>query len=461
MKRYLPGGIIVAALLAIGVYGLTDEPPVPVEAPLVTPEPIEAALPNPYVEKLLAEYQIELAELIESTHTPGLAVAIVQDSTILLLKPFGVREAGTADSVDANTVFRLASVSKTFAPLLTGLLVEEGILSWNDRVIDHLPEFSLKTREATDSLLLTHVLSHTTGLPYHTYTTLVEDGKPLEEMLAALEDIDLIAAPGELYSYQNVAYSLIGAAIERATGKSYQTQMQERVFNRLGMRDASMDYESIAENPNVAQPHLQWGRGWRKTKISDTYYNVGPAGGVNASIADMAEVLKALLGAKHDFISEATLDRIYTPMIKARTKNRYFRKWIGPSDSHYALGWRVLQFANDTLLYHGGFVRGYRSEIALDRRGRIGICVLSNGAGRAVDNAVPMFFNMYYNRRDSILLWQRLQEPVRSSPDLLVGEWLIPKNCENCIHETEKHSNSSRRSRRIYRHDLLLQGKSG
>jgi len=410
MKKYLPGGIIVAVLLAIGVYLLPWQQPEPVEAPLVEPKPIEAALPNPYVEKLLAEYQDELSDLLHKTRTPGLAIAIVQDSTILLMKGFGVREVGTADSVDENTVFRLASVSKCFAPLLTGLLVEEGTLEWNDRVIDHLPDFSLKSKKATDSLLLTHVLSHTTGLPYHAFTTLVEDGLELPTMLERLKEVDLIADPGELYSYQNVAYSLIGEAIRRTTGKSYQQLMTERVFRPLNMRNASMSYDEIMQNGNVAQPHLHWARGWRTTKISDTYYNVGPAGGVNASIFDMAQWLKAMLGAKRGFIADSTLDKIYTPMVKARTKNRYFRKWIGASDSHYALGWRVLQFENDTLLYHGGYVKGYRSEVAIDRRGRIGICVLSNGPGRAIDNSVPMFFNMYYNRRDSILYWQNQQE---------------------------------------------------
>src|SRR5690606_9657699 len=356
MKKYLPGGIIVAVLLAIGVYLLPWQQPEPVEAPLVEPKPIEAALPNPYVEKLLAEYQDELSDLLHKTRTPGLAIAIVQDSTILLMKGFGVREVGTADSVDENTVFRLASVSKCFAPLLTGLLVEEGTLEWNDRVIDHLPDFSLKSKKATDSLLLTHVLSHTTGLPYHAFTTLVEDGLELPTMLERLKEVDLTADPGELYSYQNVAYSLIGEAIRRTTGKSYQQLMTERVFRPLNMRNASMSYDEIMQNGNVAQPHLHWARGWRTTKISDTYYNVGPTGGVNASIFDMAQWLKAMLGAKRGFIADSTLDKIYTPMVKASTKNRYFRKWIGASDSHYALGWRVLQFENDTLLYHGGYV---------------------------------------------------------------------------------------------------------
>jgi beta-lactamase class C len=388
----------------------------PIEKPAVDPKPIKPALPNPYVQKLLVEYEAEMLDLLRKTKTPAVAIAIVQDSTILFMKAYGVREAGTKDSVDVHTVFRLASVSKCFAPLLTGLLVEDHILGWNDRVIEHVPDFQLKSRTNTDSLKLMHVLSHTTGLPYHTYTTLVEDGLDLDRMLGELRNVNVIAKPGELYSYQNVAYSIIGKVIRSRTGKSYQQLMQEKVFNPLSMKDASMSYDAIMKNKNVAQPHLHWRKGWKPTRIEDTYYNVGPAGGINASISDMAAWLTAMLGSRQNYISSSTLDKIFAPVVKAKTKNRYFRKWVGPSDSHYALGWRVLNFRNDTLLYHGGYVKGYRSEVAIDRRSKIAICVLSNGPGRMVDNSVPMFFNLFYNQRDSILLWQNRQDQLAVDP---------------------------------------------
>lgn len=386
----------------------------PVEAPSVTPEPIEPALPNPYVERLLNEYEDEILELQKQTKTPALAIAIIQDSTILFMKAYGVREVGKPDSIDIHSVFRLASVSKCFAPLLTGLLVEDSVLAWDDRVVQYLPDFKLKSKKNTDSLLLKHVLSHSTGLPYHTYTTLVEDGLDLPSMIHELRNVDVIADPGEMYSYQNVAYSIIGEVIRARTGKTYQQLMKQRVFDPLGMRDASMSYDAVMQNENVAQPHLHWRNGWKATRISDTYYNVGPAGGVNASISDMAQWLKAMLGTRKNFVSKSTLDKIFTPMVKAKTKNRYFRKWVGRSDSHYALGWRVLNFENDTLLYHGGYVKGYRSEVAIDRRSRMAICVLSNGPGRLVDNSVPLFFNKFYNHRDSILYWQQDQQAKRA-----------------------------------------------
>jgi beta-lactamase class C len=377
----------------------------PVHEPQVAVEPVEQ-LPNPYVEKLLADYESEMVDLMNKTKNPGLAIAIVQDSTILYMRGFGTREVGTTDSVNTHTVFRLASVSKCFAPVLTGLLVEDNLLRWDDQVVRHFPDFQLKSHEKTQALKITHVLSHTTGLPYHTYTTLVEDGLELTAMLAELKNVNLIAEPGDMYSYQNVAYSIISEVIKGASGKSYESLMEDKVFKRLDMKDASISYEAIMANDNVARPHLLWRKGWKAIKISDTYYNVAPAGGVNASISDMAQWLKAMLSTNEKFIQKKTLDKIFTPVVKAKTKNRYFRKWIGKSDSHYALGWRVLNFKNDTLLYHGGYVAGYRSEVALDRRSNIGICVLSNGPGRLVDNSVPMFFNLFYNQRDSILSWQ-------------------------------------------------------
>jgi beta-lactamase class C len=227
----------------------------------------------------------------------------------------------------------------------------------------------------------------------------------LKTMLSMLRNIDLIAKPGEIYSYQNVAFSLIGEVIESATGKAYQEMMAERIFKPLNMQDASMSYNDILLNKNVARPHLLWRKGWRVTSINDTYYNVPAAGGINASISDMAEFIKVLLGTRKYFIKDETLEDIFAPAVKAKSKNRNFRRWIDRADAYYALGWRVLDFKSDTLLYHGGYVNGYRSELAIDRKNKIGICVLCNGPGKLVNNSVPYFFSLYFDRRDSIQYW--------------------------------------------------------
>jgi beta-lactamase class C len=402
MKIFFALLMIVIALAVVNLMGEKEAKPDAVK--VVLPEKIE---PNPHVEGLLTKYENSLREHMARTKTPGVAVAIVHDTTVVYLKGFGLRQVGTHDSVDVNSVFRLASVSKCFAPLLTGLLVEDGILSWDDQVIKYLPGFQLKKKEYTDSLTIRHVLSHTTGLPYHTYTNLVEEGTDLHTMLSLLKDVNLTNKPGEVYSYQNVAFSLIAEVVEAATGKTYEQLVKDRIFQPLNMTEASLTYNDILLNNNVARPHLLWRKGWRVTSINDTYYNVAPAGGINASVSDMAGWLKALVRDDEQFVKRSTLDEIFKPAIRARSKNRNFRRWIEPANSYYALGWRVLNFKTDTLLYHGGYVNGYRSEVAINRKNKIGICVLSNGPGYLIDNSVPMFFRLYFDQRPSIELWEQ------------------------------------------------------
>lgn len=409
--------LAIVAGLGLILYVLHRNPeqvvtaePVPVKEESVSVA--TTAVVNPHWEALLSEFEATMLKWLEETHTPGFAVAVVQDTVVLYLKGWGVKATGTQDSIDVNTVFRLASVSKCFAPVLTGLLVEDSLLDWNDPVIRHAPEFALHSEQHTQAVTLRHILSHTSGLPYHTYTNLVEEGHDLKTLLSRLREVDLVSKPGEVYSYQNVAYSAIAEVVESVTGKNYNELMTERIFRPLRMENASLTYEDFMANTNTAKPHRLGRKGWRVVPLHNTYYNVAPAGGINASISDMARWMIALVGSRQNLIAPETLDEIFKPVVKAKAKNRNFRRWIAPFKSYYALGWRVLGFKNDTLLYHGGYVNGFRSEIALFRENRIGICVLSNAPGRLINNSIPWFFNLYFQRRDSIEHWQKNQEVI-------------------------------------------------
>ncbi|HRG11016.1 MAG TPA: serine hydrolase, partial [Cyclobacteriaceae bacterium] len=137
-----------------------------------------------------------------------------------------------------------------------------------------------------------------------------------------------------------------------------------------------------------------------------------PAGGVNASIADMALWLKSLLTGGEEIMADTALTEIFEPQIKAISKNRNFNRWKRPRSSFYALGWRVINFQNDQLLYHGGYVNGYRSEVAIDQKNKIAICVLTNSPGNLADLSVPEFFKRYSQQADSIQFWQNQHNPV-------------------------------------------------
>jgi len=364
---------------------------------------------NPELQKFLVKYEKEIQALLKASNTPGAAIAVVKDSNIIYMRGFGVRKIGGKDSVDTRTVFRLASVSKCFASFLTGILVSDSVLSWNDHVVEYLPSFALKSPEQTQKLTLQHILSHTTGLPYHTYTNMVEEGLELSALLEKLKEVNMSNEVGKEYSYQNVAYSVIGEVIKKATGKTYEAEMLDKVFTPLHMENASTDYQTLMGNPNIAQPHrLRKGR-WVTAPITNTYYNVAPAGGINASIHDMANWMIALLGNREDVIDPGMLKELYSPHIKAPSKNRNYGRTERISSSYYGLGWRVLHYPNDTLIYHGGYVNGFRSEVAVNTKDHIAICLLTNAPGMAADKGVPLFFNLFKAQRDSIAAWDNQQ----------------------------------------------------
>jgi beta-lactamase class C len=375
---------------------------------------------NPYLQSVVNSYHDFIQQAIENGMAPGAAVAIVHDTTVILLKGFGLKQTGTSDSIGIHTVFRLGSVSKCFASVLAGALVTDQLINWDDPVTKYYPQFQLISPEHASKVTIRHVLSHTTGLPYHAYTNMIEEHLPLDTLLASLKSVKLFGEPGQVYSYQNVGYSLIEKVIENTTHQTFERALTENVFKPLGMHSSSASYLAMMNNNNIAQPHHFSHKRWMPIPISDTYYNVSPAGGVNASIADMALWLRALLQHDEELMADTTLNEIFTPQVKAISKNRNFNRWKRPRASYYALGWRVLNFQNDQLLYHGGYVNGYRSEVAIDQKNKIAICVLTNSPGNLADLSIPEFFKRYSQKADSILFWQNLSNPMyvrHTNPD--------------------------------------------
>jgi len=364
------------------------------------------ALRNPYLRALTEEYDRFFADSMTGSQTPGAAVVIVQDSSIIFERGYGLKSNGTQDSVDIHTVFRIGSLSKGFAGVLTGLLVEEGKLHWEDPIMQFVPGFALSSAEQAGQVQLAHLLSHTTGLPYHAYTNMIEAGYDLRSIAPMFARLPLNGKAGEVFSYQNAAFSLIGEAMQAATGKGYPELLAEKIFQPAGMVDASADWASIHRCADKALPHNPTGAGWRPDTISTRFFNAAPAGGVNASISDMGQWLRLLLGYRPGIVSGNTLEKVFRPVIKTHNERRYFNQWTGPKEAYYAMGWRVLVNGADTLLYHGGSVNGFRGEIALDRKNGSAICTLFNAATPLANTCIPAFFDRYRAALPAIQQWQ-------------------------------------------------------
>ncbi len=394
-KSFMVCGKTRRVISIISVIGI-----IAVLTPLFQPNPATAQWrfdQSLHLIDAINRFETFVLDTMQRRQLPGLAVAIVRGNQIVYLNSFGVKEVGNPDPIDIHTIFRLASVSKGFASVLTGVLVQQGLLHWDDKVTKYLPNFRLHDAKNTQNLTIRHLLNHTTGLPQHTYTDLVEQNLTFPEMVSRLSAVPLIAPVGKIYTYQNVIYSLIGDVVQSATGRPYQELVAELIFEPLGMVDASLGKDGFLSSNNRALPHIQRNGGWITAPFREAYYNVLPAAGVNASIYDMAQWLRAMLGAAPHAISLETIQEVTTPSIRS-PRERWKHRWREQvRDAHYGLGWRIYDYAGHKLVYHGGWIQGYRAEIGFMPDQKIGIAVLMNFESLVAIEFLPTFFDIYLN----------------------------------------------------------------
>lgn len=355
-----------------------------------------AAPADTLAERIAADFDRYIRQTGQSSPLPGMAVALLKDSSVILLKGYGWRNAGEKQPVTTNTVFRIGSLSKGFTGILCGILVEKGILHWQDKVKQLVPEFALKDPQQTQRIELRHLLSHTTGLPYHAYTNLIEEGLSLQTIVTDyFPKAKICGKEGCFYAYQNAAFSVTGDMMQAATGRPFPQLLHQYILQPAGMRHTSATFEAMNAETDKAQPHVWTGNSWQPQAISPAYYNTAEAGGINASIADMAQWLKILMGYRPDIITPHTLNDVFTPVIKTGNERRIQGSWISRDSASYALGWRILEHNGDTIVYHGGYVDGFRGEIAFSRRHNIGICMLFNGDTPATRDGIHYFFDLW------------------------------------------------------------------
>ena len=364
---------------------------------------------NPVLDNFVFEFDRMTSDLFASSRVPGAAIAIVKEGRVIYQKGMGVKNGIDREPIDTHTVFKIASVSKTFAGILTSMMVDRGVLDWDDPVQQWYPEFRLKSEKYTSEMRIRHLLSHSTGLVQHAYTNLIEESKDFDFMVHALPEVDLISAPGRSFSYQNVAFGVIEPVLKAATGHSYTDLIKSEIFGPLNMHDASLDYESFISTENKAYPMFAKSNGWGNGKISSTYYEVPSAGGINASISDMASYMIALTGYRPEIINENMLKEAFTPQVSTDIRSKYFGRWKDYKRSYYALGWRIVENGDDVIAYHGGYVNGYRSQLAVNLDEDVAICVLSNSQSDFSSILVPAFLRLYDMHKDEIRKEQEMQ----------------------------------------------------
>lgn len=339
-----------------------------------------------HFEQQLAEHQI-----------PGGVYAIVEGDQIVRIRGVGVRARGSSDPVDPFTLFRIASVSKTFAAGLAAVLAEQGYFNWDDPVIHYVPDFSFRSARYSKALQVEHLLAQTTGVMPNAYDNMIEANVLPERILPHFRQLDPMCTPGQCYGYQNVLFSLIEPIVQQTTQKDYATLMQELIFEPLQMPTASVGMEPFMATENKAMPHVRARGGWYQSTVLPTYYRFAPAAGINASAMDLSHWVMAQLGHYPDVMPEHVLATITDKRVRTVRDLRrgHWRQFI--RDAHYALGWRVYQFGDEELVYHGGWVRGFRADVAYSRDRQVGLVILLNAESNIVSELSTFFWSRVFD----------------------------------------------------------------
>lgn len=345
--------------------------------------------------QILPYFQYLFRDQVAQERIPGAAVVVVKGQEVVWQECFGRLDVNKNSPVRPTTPFRLASLSKAFAPVVVGQMVEAGQLAWDESIFSYCPDLPL-TDSLASQITLRHLLSQSAGFPHHTYSNLLNMDEPYSRIRPLLAEVALSHAPGSWYNYQNVIFGISQEIVERVSGQSYDHLLEERVLAPLGMAHASSGPPADSMLVNWALPHRPDSEGFHRVPFSGKYYTVSPAAGVNASIADMSQWLQALLGAYPAVLSDslrAEMFRIQIPFVGYEPS---VKEWRPYERAGYGLGWRIIHWPGQVLVAHTGYVNGYRAAIVLCPETQLGICLLSNGSSRWWQKAPVLFFSDYF-----------------------------------------------------------------
>ncbi|WP_126535843.1 serine hydrolase domain-containing protein [Aerosticca soli] len=386
-------------LLIAGLVGGWLSCPLPARAATpasahTTPHPGHAELPAARVAATLAAYRQWLDRLDARHAVAGLATAVVVDDKVAFEHTLGYADAGRGEKVTPETVFRLASLSKAFATGLAAILVADGKLRWDTKLVDAVPFFKLKSLPDTEQATVADILGQRIGLPRNTYDNMLEEDVPYEELVRRLDEVDLSCGVGQCYGYQNIAFSLIGDVVYAMTGDFFYREVAKRIFYPLGMKNASYGRDALESSASWARPHKAYGHSWVPFEPKENYYRVAPAAGVNASLRDMEQWLIAQMGGRPDVLTPEMLETLHKPGV-ATPVELHSTPWRRArlTAAHYALGWRVFEYGGETLIFHAGAVEGYRTMIGFFPKYHVGVVTLWNSAGPVPSGLMPMVFD--------------------------------------------------------------------
>jgi CubicO group peptidase (beta-lactamase class C family) len=329
-----------------------------------------------------AAFDRYVAQAARDWRVPGLAIAVVSGDSLVFAKGYGVVEQGKPAPATEHTRFAIGSTTKAMTSAALAMLVDEGKLRWDDRVIDYLPDLRLYDAYATRELTVRDLLTHRTGLPGTDLLWAVDENQyTMPEMIRRLRYVKPATSFRSTWSYQNVVYGIGGLLVEKISGMPWETFIRTRIFTPLGMQESEPLVSMIRGKSNVAVPHAEIRDTVRTVPMRSTDA-IAPAGSVYSSVSDMSRWMRFILdsgrvGDKR-LITPATFRELIAPQIRAPMSEYPALELAQPHFFSYALGWFVQDYRGKAVWMHTGSIDGMSAIIGLLPEQRVGVYVLAN-----------------------------------------------------------------------------------
>ncbi|MFD0376523.1 serine hydrolase [Streptomyces sp. NPDC127112] len=354
------------------------------------PPPPKPLIGDAAVAKAVARLDADVADVMRRTGIPGVAVAVVHRDKVLYLKGFGLRRTGEAATVDPDTVFQLASVSKPVSStVVAGALPDPA--AWDEPLGSSLPGFALKDPWVTSHVTPADLFSHRTGLPDHAGDLLEDLGYDQSYILDHLR-LEPLTPFRAGYAYTNFGLTAAAEAIARDHGTTWQKLSADTLFKPAGMTHTSTEFSAFANAADRAYGHVKNPDGtWSPRYVRDPDAQA-PAGGTSSTARDMARWLRlqladGVLDGKR-IVPADNLNRTRLPEIVSQAQT------IRGVPQFYGLGWNVsYDDAGRLRLGHSGaFELGANTNVTMLPLERLGIVVLTNAAPVGQADAIALDF---------------------------------------------------------------------
>jgi len=333
---------------------------------------------------------------LQEFSVPGLAIGIIKDGKVVLAKGYGVREQGGSAAVDANTLFAIGSNTKAFTTAALAILVDEGKLHWDDRVIDYLPDFRMwdpyVTREFRIRDLLTHRSGLGTGAGDLMFVTATDFTR--NDLLHALRYLKPASSFRTRFAYDNLLYVIAGQLVPVVTGQTWEDFVTARILKPLHMDACAVVDTRLADRSNMAAPHVIVDG--KITKIPALSIPlVAPAGAINCNVTGMLKWVSTQLGRGKSpdgvqLFSAARSAEMWSPQTILPTAGNERLELTHTHFVSYGLGWSLDDIDGYKRVSHNGGLPGMVTHVSLVPELNLGVVVLTNQQQGAALEAVSL-----------------------------------------------------------------------